>query len=146
MLSKAAELEEDAHELNLASWSTAADPNEEKEEYRRALRWAEAAVRHEPGNFAFVNTLGVLQYRNGRYRDAIATLTRSDEAHRNSETGPQPLYLAFLAMAHHALGESDKAREYLRQLTSLCEQPAWKADQEAIWFLNEARQRVATPP
>jgi hypothetical protein len=52
---------------------------------------------------------------------------------------------AFLAMAHHALGESDKAREYLKQLTDLCEQPAWKASLEVIGFLEEKRQRLATP-
>jgi eukaryotic-like serine/threonine-protein kinase len=169
-LLKAAELEEDVQELNGASWPVAARPNAEQEEYRHALRWAEAAVRNQPENSAIVNTLGVLQYRNGLYREAVATLTRSHEAHRNkktgpqpsdrmffgapgsssahrnSKTGPQPSDLAFLAMAHHALAESDKAREYLRQLTSLCEQPAWNANQEATGFLKEARQRLATPP
>ncbi len=71
---------------------------------------------------------------------------RSHEANRISKTGVQPSDLAFLAMAHHALGESDKAREYLGQLTSLCEQPAWKANEEASGFLKEAGQRLATPP
>ena len=92
-----------------------------------------------------MNTLGVLQYRNGLYRDAIATLMRSHEAHRTSKTGPQPSDLAFLAMAHHALGESDKAHDYLRQLTGLCDQPQWKANEEATGFLKEARQRLALP-
>ncbi len=44
------------------------------------------------------------------------TLLRSHQAHRTRTTGPQPSDLAFLAMAHHALGESDKAHDYLRQL------------------------------
>jgi Protein kinase domain len=145
-LSKAAQLVEDSSDLNRASWSIAARSNAEKDEYRRALRWAEAAVRNRPENSTFVSTLGVLQYRNGLYTEAIATLMRSHEANRNSETGPEPSDPAFLAMAHHALGESDKAREYLRQLTGLCEQPAWKANKEAAGFLNEARQRLATPP
>jgi tetratricopeptide (TPR) repeat protein len=139
-------LVENGDELNTASWRVAVRPDAEKEDYRRALRWAEAAVRNQPENGMFVNSLGVLQYRNGRYRDAIATLLRSHEAHRNSKTGPQPADLAFLAIAHHALGESDKAREYFRQLTSLCEQPAWKSNEEATGFLKEARRRLAAPP
>ncbi len=142
---KAAQLDEDANDLNSASWPIAARPNAEKDEYRRALRWAEAAVRNEPGDWKIVNTLGVLQYRNGLYRDAIATLMRSHQAHRNSKTGPTPSDLAFLAMAHHALGESNKAQDYLRQLTGLCDQPQWK-EEEATGFLKEARQRLALPP
>ena len=47
-LLKAAQLDENANELNAASWPIAARPNAEKDEYRRALRWAEAAVRNEP--------------------------------------------------------------------------------------------------
>ena len=58
----------------------AAPPSAKKEEYRRALRWAEAAVKNKPKNPNFVNTLGVVQYRNGLYRDAITTLMRSHEA------------------------------------------------------------------
>jgi hypothetical protein len=49
-------------------------------------------------------------------------------------------------MARHALGESDKARDLVRQLTALCDQPSWKANDEATRFLNEAWQRLATPP
>jgi len=144
-LLKAAQLVEDANDLNAASWPIAARPNAEKDEYRRALRWAEAAVRNQPRAAYCANTLGVLQYRNGLYRDAIATLMRSHEGYRKSEDGPQPSDLAFLAMAHHALGESVKAQDYLRQLTGLCDQPRWKEDREATGFLKEARQRLALP-
>ena len=145
-LLKAARLVENASDLNAASWAIAARPNAGKEEYRRALRWAEAAVRHEPENSAYVNALGVLQYRNGLYKNAIATLMRSHNAHRNSKTGQQPSDLAFFAMAHHALGETDKAHDYFRQLEGLCDQPQWKAETEAAGFLKEARERLAAAP
>jgi hypothetical protein len=59
---------------------------------------------------------------------------------------PYPSELAFLAMAHHALAESEMAREYLRQLTGVCEKPALKANVWAVGFLKEARQRLAAPP
>jgi hypothetical protein len=71
---------------------------------------------------------------------------RSHEANSKSKALPQLSNLAFLAMAHHALGESDKAREYLRQLTAVCERPPWKTSEEATGFLNEVRQRLAAPP
>ncbi len=132
-------------ELKEASWAVAVRPNAEEEDYRRALRWAEAAVRHVPEAWDIVHTLGMLKYRNGLYKEAIATLMRSHEANRKSKTGPRPSGLAFLAMAHHALGESDKAHDYLRRLTTLCEQPAWKDNEVVTGFLKEARQRLATP-
>jgi eukaryotic-like serine/threonine-protein kinase len=145
-LLRAGQLDEDAGDLNQASWRIAARANAEKDESRRALRWAEAAVRHEPDNSSFATTVGVLQYRNGRYRDAIATLTRSHETHKNNKEGPLPSNLAFLAMSHHAVSESEKAHDYLRQLIALCDQPRWKADETVTSFLKEARQRLALPP
>lgn len=40
----------------------------------QGLAPAEKAVRLEPGNSAYRNTLGVAYYRAGRYREAVATL------------------------------------------------------------------------
>jgi tetratricopeptide (TPR) repeat protein len=145
-LLEASELVEGAHALNNSSCRIAIRLNAEKDEYRRALRWAEAAVRLQPVDSDFANTLGILQYRDGLYRDSIATLTRSHKARQTSDPGPQPSDLAFLAMAHHAVGESDKAQDYLRQLSALCDQPEWKTNEEATGFLKEARQRLAKPP
>ena len=68
--------DEDANNLNDLGWRTAVRPNAETEEYRRALRWAEAAFRNAPEHAAFVNTLGVLQYRNGLYKESITNLMR----------------------------------------------------------------------
>jgi hypothetical protein len=145
-LSKASKLAENATDLNNESWSIAARPNAAAEEYRRALRWAEAAVGYEPKNPLFVNTLGVLQYRNGLYRDAIATLLRSHKANQSSKTGPQPTDLAFLAMAHQALGRASEAQSLLRQLSDLLKEEKWKADGDANALFKEARQRLAKKP
>jgi serine/threonine protein kinase/tetratricopeptide (TPR) repeat protein len=145
-LIEAANLVEDANDLNNQSWQVAARPDAEKGDYRRALRWAEAAVKHEPENPNFVTTLGVLQYRNGLYRDAIATLVRSREANRRNENGPQPSDLAFLAMAHQALGHAAEAQEYFRHLTDLLKQDKWKSDNEAKAFFEETKRTLARKP
>jgi tetratricopeptide (TPR) repeat protein len=142
----AAQLVEDADDLNDQSWRVAARPDAEKGDYRRALRWAEAAVKHEPENPNFVTTLGVLQYRNGLYRDAIATLVRSREANRRNENGPQPSDLAFLAMAHQALGHAAEAQEYFRHLTDLLKQDKWKSDNEAKAFFEETKRTLPRKP
>ena len=42
------------------------------------MEQAEAACQHEPDKGALLNTLGVAQYRTGHYREAVATLTRSE--------------------------------------------------------------------
>ncbi len=47
--------------------------------YQRGLRLAKAACRLEPENVAFLNTLGVAQYRCGLMAEALATLTRSND-------------------------------------------------------------------
>jgi serine/threonine protein kinase/WD40 repeat protein/Tfp pilus assembly protein PilF len=74
-----------------------------------ALPLAEKAVQIEPRNPLYKNTLGVVQYRAGRYREAIETLR--DAAQHQEDT-----YLAFdlyfLAMSHHQLGDHDRARDY----------------------------------
>ena len=55
----------------------------------------------------FLNTLGVVQYRMGRYDAAVATLERSLAANHGQLDG---LDLIFLAMAHHRLGHRSEAR------------------------------------
>jgi uncharacterized protein HemY len=139
-------LVESAADLNQESWSIAARPNAAAEEYRRALRWAEAAVGHEPKNPPFVNTLGVLQYRNGLYRDAITTLLRSHKANQSSKAGPQPADLAFLAMAHQSLGQASEAQSFLGQLSELLKEDEWKTDDDANALFKEAQQRLAKKP
>jgi hypothetical protein len=55
------------------------------------------------------NTLGLAYYRAGRYREAIATLEPNLKDQVDSAL-PYDLY--FLAMSHHQLGESTRARQF----------------------------------
>jgi serine/threonine protein kinase/WD40 repeat protein len=77
---------------------------------KAALPLAQRAVRRDPKNVDYRNTLGVAYYRADRYREAVTTL------HPNL-TQQEDKYLAydlyFLAMSHHCLGETAQAQGYL---------------------------------
>lgn len=64
----------------------------------RAIELATKAVELSPGDASFLNTFGVLYYRDGDYRAAIKHLAKSVELDRNAE-GLATNGL-FLAMAH----------------------------------------------
>jgi WD40 repeat protein len=68
---------------------------------------SERAVKLRPGEWAYYNTLGIAYYRAGRYQDAIGALEKC-LANNARQTDGQDLY--FLAMCHHRLGDSERAR------------------------------------
>ena len=88
-----------------------------------ALEQAEAACQHEPDKGALLNTLGVAQYRAEQYREAVATLTLSARLNSEGVYVLQPADLAFLALAHHRLGEPDQARTVLGRLRAMMKKP-----------------------
>ena len=137
-LALAEQIPESPSRLNNASWSVARQRGAPPEAYRLALRQAEAACQLEPGNGALLNTLGVAQYRSGHYREAVATLTQSDRLNSGGALGSQPADLAFLALAHHRLGEPDQARTALGRLRALMKKPEHASTSEAQLFLSEA--------
>ena len=64
----------------------------------------------------------------------MGTLTRSNDLNKHSE----PSDLAILALAHHRLGQSDKARLTLARLREVMKDPRRVGNAEAIAFLSEA--------
>ena len=74
-----------------------------------ALPLAEKAVRLSRGNAVYGNTLGVAYYRAGRYREAVQVL-RTNLAKQEDDALAFDLY--FLAMSHHRLGDTARARDY----------------------------------
>jgi hypothetical protein len=131
--------------LNEAAWKVVAAPGAGKADYARALRQAEAAAGLGPGQANILNTLGIAQYRVGRYAEALATLARAEEIEaklapfvRNS----QPSDLAFMAMAEHRLGKKVEARATLGRLREVVKQPTWAANAEAQGFLREAQALI----
>jgi WD40 repeat protein/serine/threonine protein kinase len=122
------------------SWRVASRPDSAPGSYAQAFRQAEAACRLEPVNGWYLTTLGVAQYRLGRYQDALASLTRSDRI--NNPIYGRRLALAFLAMAHHKLGQKERAQSLLTQLRQLMKQPNWTHSSEAKGILEEAEALI----
>ena len=134
--------------LNEASWKIAVRADASSSDYQLALRSAEEAGRLAPNDFNIVNTLGAARFRVKRYADAIAALSKSNEYHSKTKEagGPQPADLAFLAMAHHALGHTAKAQELLRQLTDVLTQDQWRSDKDAMTLFEEAKRTLSKKP
>jgi uncharacterized protein HemY len=62
----------------------------------------------QPENALFLNTLGVVQYRNGQYAAAVGSLEKSL---RSSKGDAAAFDLFFLAMCHSKLGAPAKAKD-----------------------------------
>jgi WD40 repeat protein len=88
---------------NNAAWRSATGP----EPSPQALALSRKAIELAPGNPMYRNTLGVVYYRLGRYREAAATLEENLEP--NAAYAAFDLY--FLAMSYHQLGDPAKARD-----------------------------------
>src|SRR5262249_19685308 len=99
--------EASALELNNLAWRLATGPPAERDTVT-ALQLAERAVRLAPSEALYLNTLGIAQYRVGRYRDAVATLQRSLALGKGRLDA---FDLFFLAMGHARLGETARAKD-----------------------------------
>jgi WD40 repeat protein/serine/threonine protein kinase len=93
--------------LNNEAWRLVTGP-EKLRDPAKALALIQAALKRRPGEPLFLNTLGVVHYRNGQYREAAATLEKSLAASRGQSDA---FDLFFLAMCHHHLGDAAKARD-----------------------------------
>jgi tetratricopeptide (TPR) repeat protein len=93
---------------NNLAWAYLAAP-EALRDVNAAVPLAEKAVRLAAGNAAYRNTLGVAYYRAGRDREAVETLRPNLERDEDRALAHD---LYFLAMGHHRLGETARARDY----------------------------------
>jgi tetratricopeptide (TPR) repeat protein len=96
----------DARACNDLAWTYLTAP-EALRDWKAALPVAQKAVQLAPDAMNR-NTLGLAYYRAGRYREAMETL----EPNLKDQVDWALTYdLYFLAMSHHQLGESARARE-----------------------------------
>jgi serine/threonine protein kinase/WD40 repeat protein/Tfp pilus assembly protein PilF len=92
---------------NNLAWALASRPAPARDP-SRTLALAREAVKLVPDNAIYLNTLGVSQYRAGRYAEAVVTLEKSLATGKG---GSDAYGLFFLAMAHHRLGHRKTARD-----------------------------------
>ena len=124
------------------SWRLVRFADTVPEAYKIGLRGAEAAVASELkgwDRFASFHTLGVAQFRNERYEEAWATLTRSEDLRRHLEESFTPFTAAFLAMTLFKLERVDEARRMFEQLEDLMSDE-WRGDEGAKTLFEEAKQ------
>jgi WD40 repeat protein/tRNA A-37 threonylcarbamoyl transferase component Bud32 len=136
------------YHLDRVSRAVASRPGADPSAYRLAVQRAEIACRLLPFEGSYHTTLGMAQYRLGRYPAALATLTRADEVNRAAHGAPAPADLAFLAMSRYQLRERDRAQASLTQLREALQRPNWARNEEAQRLLKEAEALLAgwAPP
>ena len=100
-------LSKDATTLNNQAWQLVTGA-EKLRDPARALTLIQQALQREPNNAHYLNTLGVVQYRNGQYSEAVITLEKS-LAMSKGESDAFDLF--FLAMCHAKLGDNARAKE-----------------------------------
>jgi WD40 repeat protein len=127
-----------APRLNGSAWEVVRRPGATAGEYRAALRQADVACQLEPGVAAYRSTLGVAQYRAGRFREAAAKLAGADALRPGL-----PVNLAFLSLARQRLRQTAAAAAARARLREVLRQPAWARDEQARAFLREAEAAAA---
>ena len=119
-------------------WNVAKLPRRPEAEYQTALRGIETCRTQEPEDYAQLNTLGVLQYRLGRYADALSTLRRCDEFNSQQNEHGHPTDMAFIAMTYQRLGLRDEARAALVRLRQAMQNEQFAVDEDCRRVAGEA--------
>jgi eukaryotic-like serine/threonine-protein kinase len=105
----------DGISFNRAAWRVVRSRGLSPQAYEMARDIAQRAVDLNPEHGPWLNTLGVAQYRVGRYREALATLLKAD-----ARSGGKFLEdAAFLAMTHHQLGQHAEANSALQRMNAI---------------------------
>jgi WD40 repeat protein/tetratricopeptide (TPR) repeat protein/tRNA A-37 threonylcarbamoyl transferase component Bud32 len=98
----------DALTLNDTAWACVYAPDA-LPDLGQAVALAEKAVAASK-QYAYLNTLGTVLYRAGRWQDAIARLEEGMKVHGQGGNAGDWL---FVAMAHHRLGHAAEGRKWL---------------------------------
>jgi serine/threonine protein kinase/WD40 repeat protein/tetratricopeptide (TPR) repeat protein len=117
--------------LNESAWRLLTGPNAARDS-TRALDIASRAAKLRPGDAVILNTLGVAQYRNGQFAEAIATLKQSRLYGKDEHAG---IDLLFMAMCYQKLGQIREA--------NLCFDQAMKWTNEATNLSPSQSQELA---
>jgi tetratricopeptide (TPR) repeat protein len=125
------------------AWVIAVDADRSAGEFASALAAMQVALAEKTGNSNFLNTIGALHYRMGRFEEAIATLATSHAYYRQKYGAGSPTDLAFSAMAHARLGHEAEARAAMAELGQVVRDPRFADVPDAPRLLAEAEAVVA---
>jgi WD40 repeat protein/serine/threonine protein kinase len=137
-LALAENMPEERWNLNRTSWGLVCQPGAEAAAYHRARLQAEVVCRLVPDDGPYLTTLGVAQYRDGQYPEAVASLMRADRINAETQDPSHPAVPAILALAQQRLGRTAEARAALARLREAMKRREWAEDPEARSFLHEA--------
>ncbi|MCG3125590.1 MAG: Serine/threonine-protein kinase PknD [Phycisphaerae bacterium] len=112
------------------------------EVYEQAVRIAEDVVSAVPDSADYWNTLGVAQYRAGRFAEAVETLSWADRLAAAGGKAPRVADWAFLALAYHQLQDAERAAACLAKAREIMAAQSLP-DTEAAAFLAEAEERLS---
>jgi Tfp pilus assembly protein PilF len=96
--------------LDEFAWYLVAVPDRRRRRPEEALRLSRQAVQESPSKNGYYNTLGLAEYRNGHWDEAITALKRSIEL----DAGNDPTDYFFLAMAHWRRGDKSDAEQFFQ--------------------------------
>jgi tetratricopeptide (TPR) repeat protein len=104
---------------------------------------AEKSTSSDPNRWGYGCVLGAVLYRAGRFEDAVQRLTQADQLAKDDFlTAAEPWF--FLAMAHHGLGHSEEAKQWLDKAMAWTENAQQQQEQgvEEFDLMHAVRLRL----
>ncbi len=98
---------------------------EENRELEKALTYSVRSLTHDPENAAYIDTLGWIYFRLGRYDEALQTVTKAHEL-----AGEDAEILLHLGDIQAALGNTEAALAHWRKSVAIDPTPANRATQQ----------------
>ena len=126
--------------LNLLAWLLVTAPDHRVRRPALALDLAHRIAELAPDNADALNTVGLIEVRNGLWNDAIATLNKCVDGHK----GLEPTDFLFLAMAYQGRGDKAEAdRNFTRGADLAGKTAANNTELRMLW--GEAAEALGKP-
>jgi hypothetical protein len=119
--------------------------------YAQALSQAETACALAPADGYCLTALGMVQYRLGKYREALKTLTRAEPINARTfgvgDGQSLPVDLGLMVLVHHRLGNEYEVCERSARLYQRMQDMRWRYREETDVLLREIELLLdGTPP
>jgi tetratricopeptide (TPR) repeat protein len=128
-----------AYRLDRLAWLLAHCPDGNVRDTREAVRHARRAAELQPDVTDYGYTLATAQYRNGDWRDSLASLERL----KARAGGLNACGWFLVAMARHQLKQREEARAALRQAAEWIGEQQRKAEDDALLRFQYEMMRPA---